>query len=208
MVLLYFLGLLVVEGALTEAVREVHGLHEESSIAQLADAALRRLGALAGATILVAACMFAVVFGGFLLFAAVAKIVGPLAIPLVLVAVWRFVVPMTRWALVIPVVVVEKASPRQALGRSTVLVRGSGWKVFCTLLLAGLATSFATALVQVVVGLFVGATLAEFAAIVLTAPYVSFVVAAMYFALAEPNAPIVPDRDAPTWQSVWVDKTL
>jgi hypothetical protein len=207
-VLLYVFGELLVQGALTEAVREVHAQREASSTAQLLGTARRRLGALVGATILVSLLAFGAVVAGIIVIGAVAQVVGPLAILLVLAGVCLFVVLLTRCALVVPAVVVENAPPRLALGRSMELVRGSGWKVFWTLSLAGIAIFVATLFVQFVLGMLLGPWLAAFAAAVLTAPYFSFVVAAMYFALAEPNAPIVPDEDAATWQSIWVDKTL
>jgi hypothetical protein len=163
---------------------------------------------LVGATILLVVFAFAAVVGGILVIGAVAALVGPITIVLALVGLWGFAVLMTRWALVVPVVVVEDTPPRLALGRSTELVRGSGWKVFLTLDCAAVVSFVAALSLQAVLGILLGAWLAEFVATVLTAPYLSFVVAAMYFALAEPNAPIVPDDDAATWQAAWVDKTL
>jgi hypothetical protein len=206
--LLYLVGELLLQGALTEAVREVHEQREVSSIGQLLRTALNRFGGLVGATILVTLLAVGAVIAGIIVIGVVAQVIGPLAFLLVLVGVCLFVVLLTRWALVVPVVVLENAAPRLALGRSKELVRGSGWKVFWALFFAVIVTAVGAMSVQLVLAMLVGPWLAEFAASVLTAPYFSYVVAAMYFALAEPNAPIVPDEDAATWQSVWVDKTL
>lgn len=203
-VLLYFVGVLLLQGALSEAVREVHAQQNASSAGQLLRAALSRLGAL----VLVTLLAFGALVAGIIVVGVVAQVFGPLAILLVPVGFCLFLVWLTRWALVVPVVVVEDASPRLALGRSTELVRGSGWKVFLALFLAGIAIAVATVSMQFVLGMVLGPSLAEFAAAVLTAPYFSFVVAAMYFALAEPQAPIVPDEHTANWQSVLVDKTL
>jgi hypothetical protein len=50
------------------------------------------------------------------------------------------VILFTRWSLSVPVVMLEGLSPRAAMRRSSELVRGRFWRVFCVLLNVGLRT--------------------------------------------------------------------
>jgi hypothetical protein len=72
----------------------------------------------------------------------VATLVGVLATLGLIGAGLLLVVPalylLTMWAVLLPVVVVERPGVSDAFGRSRQLVRGNGWKVFGIILLLGL----------------------------------------------------------------------
>ena len=94
---------------------------------------------------------------------------------------------ITIWSVVIPVVVLEKPGVFASFGRSRDLVRGHGWQVFGTLLLAWL--------IVIVLGLVVGVVLAAAGAsdavvavvnwllTALTLPLVALVSSVLYFRL-------------------------
>jgi len=94
----------------------------------------------------------------------------------------------TIWAVLLPVVVVERPGVLNAFGRSRQLVRGNGWKVFATLLLLGLilVVSFLIALLlqrQVegaVPNILFGSLVSSF-----TTPFMALVVGALYFRLVD-----------------------
>jgi hypothetical protein len=85
------------------------------------------------------------------LFRAVAPVLAPLLWTAILVAlgvffgILAFVIPglvlLTQWSVAAPVVVLERLSPTQALGRSRRLVAGNGWRVFSVLIVTLLIVS-------------------------------------------------------------------
>jgi hypothetical protein len=94
---------------------------------------------------------------------------------------------LTIWAVIAPVIVVERESVFEAFGRSRVLVRGNGWPVLWTVLAAYLIS-----LVLNLVLARIGAALADgplvrivFSALASTAsaPVVALVAAVLYFRL-------------------------
>jgi len=113
---------------------------------------------------------------------------------------------MTIWAVIAPVIVIEKSPVMKSFGRSRELVRGNGWPVFGAIVAAFLI---------VVVGGIVFAAIAEaiadgpllrivFSALAstITAPISALVAAVIYFHLraiegVAPVAPAVGDVDAP-----------
>jgi hypothetical protein len=119
---------------------------------------------------------------------AVASLVAGIAIWIGLLIV---VVPglylLTIWAVVMPVIVIERSGPFAAFGRSHQLVRGHGWQVFGTLVLLflilivlGLALgNFFVALPDAVRG-----GLGNIILGTLVAPYIAVAVTLMYYRLA------------------------
>jgi hypothetical protein len=119
-----------------------------------------------------------------------------------------FVVPgvvlFTRWAVAVPVGMLEEGSARDALRRSREIVRGNGWNVFKVLL--------GVSLLQIVVtipftlaaagagpfGWWVAATLAS----ALTTPYAAHALTVVYYALVEPERPVVLESGQ-RWESIW-----
>jgi hypothetical protein len=63
---------------------------------------------------------------------------------------------LTRWSLAAPALVLENASVTTAMRRSWRIVRGSTWRVFGILLLAGIIVNIGQAVVTVPVGLLAG----------------------------------------------------
>ncbi len=102
-----------------------------------------------------------------------------------------FVVPglilLTIWAVIAPVIVVERSGAIHAFGRSRALVRGNGWPVFATILVAFLITFIAASVLGAI-----GAAVANGAIVrivfnaiasTLTAPIGALLAAVLYFRL-------------------------
>ncbi len=109
-----------------------------------------------------------------------------IAVGLVLLIVPGLVL-LTWWALISPVVVLEKKSVRDAFGRSRALVRGHGWTVFGVVVITGLLSVVATAVLSGVLGFlpafleqWLGGTLAG----AVVAPFTAIAVTLMYFQLS------------------------
>src|SRR4029078_6884284 len=117
-----------------------------------------------------------------------------------------FIIPglilLTIWSVAAPVMVVEHPGVFAALGRSRDLVRGYGWPVFGTIILAALIDFAGNAVAAVVAsGLSDGGTaIVNWIAATLPAPIVALASAALYFALLvvkEPAAPTEPTAPSP-----------
>ncbi len=94
---------------------------------------------------------------------------------------------ITIWSVVIPVVVLEKPGVFASFGRSRELVRGHGWQVFGTLVLAWLIAVGLAVVVGVIVGI-AGAgdavvAIANWLVTALTLPLVALVSSVLYFRL-------------------------
>jgi len=176
-------GTALLQGALVEIVR---GLHtdgdDDTSVAELLGRASGRIGRLVCVTLLTALGIGL----GFLL----------LVVPGLILA--------TRWAVSVPVAVLEEGNASDALRRSREIVRGNGWKVFQVLFAIGALS----ALVQIPfaiaaagagpLGWWVATTLAS----ALTAPYAAHALTVVYYALLEPGRPVVLEPGQ-NWQSIW-----
>jgi hypothetical protein len=121
---------------------------------------------------------------------------------------------LTIWAVLAPVVVVERTGVLEAFGRSRQLVKGHGWQVFGVIVVLLLITIAASAVVQAIfVGIadsFVGYFLADLIVRVLVSPLSAIAAAVMYFELkahhgepvletgaAAPGAAVPPGAPAP-----------
>jgi hypothetical protein len=120
---------------------------------------------------------------------------------------------LTIWAVVAPVIVVERSEPFAAFGRSRELVRGHGWQVFGVLLVLfliklvtqGILQSIADAISSTVVGFAIGLLIAD----VLVSPLTALGAAVLYFELrrlkgepavaagVEPGTMAAPPQPAP-----------
>jgi len=90
---------------------------------------------------------------------------------------------LTWWALISPVVVLERKSVGEAFGRSRELVRGNGWTVFGVMLITTILSMVATGILSALLsflprfleqwlgGTIAGAVVAPFAAIAVTLMY-------------------------------------
>lgn len=133
--------------------------------------------------------------------------VGILAGIAIGIGVLLFVVPglilLTIWAVIAPVIVVERTGVMDAFGRSRALVRGNGWQVFGVII-----TVFLIAAIVSVVLSAIGASISDSLGIqivfnliasTLTAPITALAAATLYFRLlaikddaATPEAPVPP----------------
>ncbi len=103
-----------------------------------------------------------------------------------------FIVPglflLTIWAVIGPVIVIERTRALDAFGRSRELVRGYGWTVFAIVLITGLLSGIASGILQAAFSflprfleIFVGGTIAQ----AVVAPFVAIALAITYFRLHE-----------------------
>ncbi|HSS80759.1 MAG TPA: hypothetical protein VLK24_06140 [Gaiellaceae bacterium] len=179
-------GIALLQGGLVEIVRGLH--HDgdaETSIGDVLAQSATRLGKLVCVSLLTA---FGVAFGLLLFF-----------IPGLVLAV--------RWALAVPVAMLEDGNARQSLSRSRELVRGNGWGIFKILFAVGVLTALVQVpftLAAVGAGPF-GWWLAATAASALTAPYAAHALTVAYYTLVEPGAPVVLEPGH-RWQSIWEDE--
>jgi hypothetical protein len=95
---------------------------------------------------------------------------------------------LTIWAVIGPVIVVERTRALDAFGRSRQLVRGHGWTVFAIVLITGLLSGIASGILQAAFSflprfleIFVGGTIAQ----AVVAPFVAIALAITYFRLRE-----------------------
>ena len=95
---------------------------------------------------------------------------------------------MTIWAVIAPVIVLEKRPPFAAFGRSRELVRGHGWTVFAIVIITGLLTGIAGSILQAAFSflprfleILVGGTIAQ----AIVAPFGAIALAITYFRLRD-----------------------
>jgi hypothetical protein len=118
----------------------------------------------------------------------------------VLIGLVLFIVPglvlLTWWAVVVPVVVVERPGLGPAFTRSRELVRGHGWSVFALLVVVLLMLVVASAVIGVLAYAISdtagGSAVGSLVSNVLVVPFFSITVATLYFALrdAHGEAPV------------------
>jgi hypothetical protein len=131
------------------------------------------------------------------LFRSVAPVVGSLFLASLLAALgivlglFLLIIPglilLTIWAVVAPVVVIERRSPLEALRRSRELVRGSGWRVFGVVAVALILQAVAGQVLGAVIGAIddgvVGAALGTLISSALVAPITGIAAAVLYLEL-------------------------
>ena len=114
------------------------------------------------------------------------------------------VILATRWALAVPVAMLEDCTARGALSRSRELVRGNGWSVFKVLVAVGILTALVDVPFTLAAagagpfGWWLGATTAS----ALTAPYAAHALTVAYYKLVDPGRPVVLEPGS-RWASVW-----
>ena len=110
----------------------------------------------------------------------------------------------TRWAVAVPVGMLEDGSARHSLRRSGEIVTGNGWAVFRVLVGVGLLQMLVTVPFTVAAagagpfGWWVGATLGS----ALSAPYAAHALTVVYYGLVEPERPVALESGQ-RWQSIW-----
>jgi hypothetical protein len=160
----------LLQATLVKAVQDVRDGRADLSIGETVSAALPSLGAVAGASIL----------------AGIAITIG-----LIL-----FIVPglwlITIWAVIVPVIVIERSGVFGSFGRSQELVRGRFWHVFFTLVLVFLIMIA----VDIVLGLifsflphYLRGGLSSIISGTLISPYLALVVTLVYYRLSGQSTP-------------------
>lgn len=171
---LFWIGLVVglavgtlYQGMVVGLVRDVQDGRRDSSIGDLMRSALPVLGPLLGAGILAGLGVGA----GLLL----------LIVPGLYLA--------TVWAVIAPVIVVERRGVFDAFGRSRQLVSGNGWPVFGTIVVAYLITFVAAIVLTAIANSIADGPLVRIVfnalASTLTAPITALVAAVLYFRLLD-----------------------
>jgi hypothetical protein len=119
---------------------------------------------------------------------AIASIVAGIAIA---VGIILLLVPglwlMTIWAVIIPVIIIERAGALESFGRSQDLVRGRGWHVFFTLVLVYIIQFVASLLLDVIFSALPGAFRTGLSTVIagtIIAPFLAIVVTLIYYRLA------------------------
>ncbi len=182
---LALVGGLLVQGALVEIVRDLHEGRPAAPVAQVYDRTRGRLGTLVGASFLYG---IGVVLGFLLLI-----VPGLIAV--------------ARWALVVPLVMIERRGVREAFARSSQLVRGRTGRVLVLVIVANVLTSVtATAITAAFSFLpsfwaaWIGGTVAG----ALAVPFEAHVLTVLYYTLTEPERPLLPERPRDDrWRSIW-----
>jgi hypothetical protein len=176
-------GVALLQGALVEVVR---GLHEDGNADPSIAEVLQRSAHRCGKLILVSLLVGLGIGVGFLL----------LIVPGLILA--------ARWALAVPVAMLEDGSATDALRRSREIVQGNKRNVFKILFVVGFLEGVAGIPFGIAAagagpfGWWVAMTLGS----VLTAPFAAHALTVTYYALVEPARPVVLEPDT-RWSSIW-----
>ena len=117
------------------------------------------------------------------------------------------IIPIARWALAVPLVVIERLKRREAFARSSELVRGRTGRVLMLVLIANvisgvaaIAISSAFAALPNFLAAWIGGTVAG----AISVPFQAHVLTVLYYRLTEPERPILPaEPSGKSWNSVW-----
>ncbi len=162
------------QGMVVSLVHDVQDGRRDSSVGELFNSVGPVLGPLIGASILYG---FAVGIGFFLL-----------------------IVPgcilLTIWAVIAPVIVIEKRGVTASFGRSRELVKGFGWPVFGTVIVATLITAIASFILTGIAESIAGGPILRIVfsalAATITAPVGALVAAVLYYRLLELKGSAAP----------------
>jgi hypothetical protein len=154
----------LLQAALVKAVQDVRDGRADLSISETVSAATPYLWPVAAASILAG---IAISIGLFLV---------------IVPGLWL----ITIWAVIVPVIVIERSGALDSFGRSTRLVRGHGWHVFGTLVLVFVIMIVADLVLGVVflaLPLFWRSGLSTIISGTLIAPFLALVVTLIYYRL-------------------------
>lgn len=109
---------------------------------------------------------------------------------------------LTIWAVIVPVIVVERSGVMDAFGRSRELVRGNGWQVFGVIVVLFLLQILVGGLLNGIVGgasddSFIGYALADLVVRVLVAPLSAIAATVIYVELRRQKGDPLPEEAAP-----------
>ena len=162
----------LVQAALVKAVQDVRDGRADLSISETVSAATPYLWSVAGASII----------------AGIAITIGLILV--IVPGLWL----ITIWAVIVPVIIVERSGALQSFGRSRQLVRGYGWNVFGTLVLVFVILLVADAVLGVIflaLPLVWRTGLSTIISGTLVAPFLALVVTLIYYRLSA-----MPAREA------------
>ena len=172
-----FLGFIVelfatflLQATLIKAVQDIRDGRVDLSLGETVSAATPYIWAVAGASIL----------------AGLAIAVGLLL--LIVPGLWL----ITIWAVIIPVIVIERAGALDSFGRSRRLVKGHGWHVFGTLVLVfiiQIVVSIVLSLIFLKLPMVWRSGLSTFISGVLISPFIALVVTLIYYRLVGAAGP-------------------
>jgi hypothetical protein len=160
----------LLQATLVKAVQDVRDGQVDLSIGQTVNQALPFIGSVAGASIL----------------AGLAITIGLLLI----------IVPglflITIWAVIVPVIIIERSGALASFGRSRQLVRGHGWPVFGTLVMVYVIMLVANIVLGVIFSALphvLGDGLSSVISGTLISPFLAIVVTLVYYRLVGSSAP-------------------
>jgi hypothetical protein len=160
-----FVAAFLLQAALVKAVQDVRDGRADLSFGQTVSAAAPYIGPVAIASILAG---IAITIGLFLL------LVPGLFL-------------ITIWAVIVPVIIIERSGALASFGRSQQLVRGNGWHVFGTLVLAFVilvVVDLVLALIFLALPLLLRNGLSTVISGTLIAPFIALVVTLIYYRLS------------------------
>jgi hypothetical protein len=165
------------QGMVVEAARDILDGRRDHTIGSLFQSARPFIAPLLGAGVLVALGV---------------------AIGLILLIVPGLIL-LTIWAVVVPVIVLERAAVLESFGRSRELVRGNGWQVFGVIVVLFLLQLVASGVVNAIVGgatdeSYVGYALADLAVLVLVTPLWALAATVVYLELRRVKGDPLPEE--------------
>jgi hypothetical protein len=174
-----FAAAILYQGMVVSLVHDVQDGRRDFSVGELFSSVTPVLGALIGASVFYG---LAVGIGFFL-----------------------FIVPgcilLTIWAVIAPVIVIERRAVFESFGRSRELVRGYGWPVFGTVIVATLITAIVSLVLTAIAEAIAGGPILRIVfgalASTLTAPIGALVAAVLYYRLLELKGAAAPSASPP-----------
>src|ERR1700722_2056807 len=160
----------VLQATLVKAVQDVRDGHADLSIGQTVNEALPFIASVAGASIL----------------AGIAITIGLL----LLIVPGLFLI--TIWAVIVPVIIIERTGALGSFGRSRQLVRGHGWHVFGTLVMVYIIMLVANIILGLIFSALphvLGDGLSSIISGTLISPFLAIVVTLVYYRLVGTSAP-------------------
>jgi hypothetical protein len=106
---------------------------------------------------------------------------------------------LTIWAVIVPVIVIERAGIFESFGRSRELVRGNGWRVFGVIVVLFLVSFILRAIVQGIIGAisdesFAGYAIADLIVNVLLVPLTALAATVLYVELRRIKGEALPEE--------------
>ena len=169
--LVSLVGLFWLQAALVEAVADIRDGRADLSIRDTLGKVRDRILPVGGAGILAG-------FG--------------IAIGLILLIVPGLVL-LTWWCLIVPVIVLERASAMDAFGRSRALVRGNGWNVFGVIVLTFLLLIVASIVLGLVFSFLpdeIAVYIRDVVSNTLLVPFIALALTLVYYKLREPASAV------------------